>query len=327
MSRPDGEPSIVGSRLDKASAVLTTPLPEGVAALCRRIIDRIPERPLPRNIEVQPEREARWKLRALCERPASPDGEELNGYRWPASQLTDEDRRRLNVISNMTKVPCTKLLHLAVAALFDQTRSVMAELLRVHETTGQPLARFLGQDFDIRQHLPAAAPKQWGQRDASPRQTGETLGDTARNHVPCVDTPAIVAEPTGMSIAETSPGSSDSNPTPVESRISGPTQSEQPEHTSDLIAEIQGLRNELRVAWQAIDELREWADHALRNPLEPPSPPLRIWSLASDPTANDFGQRINAVPPEQMEALRQSLTTPASVEPAPRPAAQQRDLF
>ena len=152
MSSPDEEPFIGGLRQAIPDERLTTPLSEPVAALCRRIVDRIPDRTIPRSVEIETGRETHWKLRALCERPENPEDEGPYGYRWPASQLTDEDMRRLAIIGNMTKIPCTKLLHLAVAVLFDQTRTLMTELLHVHEKTGQPLGKSLDQQFPA-EHL------------------------------------------------------------------------------------------------------------------------------------------------------------------------------
>jgi hypothetical protein len=77
-----------------------------------------------------------------------------------------------------------------------------------------------------------------------------------------------------------------------------------PETLADVLAELQRIREELRVAWEAIDELRECLDHALRNPPEEPQPRLHITSLALDPLAEDFGERINSLPDEIIRRLR-----------------------
>jgi hypothetical protein len=105
------------------------------------------------------------------------------GYRWPASQLTDEDMRRLTIISNMTKIPCTKLLHMAVNVLFDQTRGLMTELLHVHEQTGQALGESL-DGFDIRQYLPSPSRNRTSQ-DYVPHPRSEThhADDEALKHI------------------------------------------------------------------------------------------------------------------------------------------------
>jgi len=92
--------------------------------------------------------------------------------------------------------------------------------------------------------------------------------------------------------------------------------------------EIRCLREEVRVLRESIDEFREAFEHAVRNLPEQLPPPLRVWSMPADPTAPDFGERINAVPPEQMAALRASLQNPVGTNTAqPKPIGGQRRLF
>ncbi len=94
----------------------------------------------------------------------------------------------------------------------------------------------------------------------------------------------------------------------------------------ELGDQVQQLREEIHVLWQAIDEFRDCLEHALRNSSSPPAP-LHVWSLPLDPTADDFGQRVNGVPVEQVDVLRASLPMPAREEPLPKPAGRQRGLF
>ena len=101
-----------------------------------------------------------------------------------------------------------------------------------------------------------------------------------------------------------------------------------PVEDDELTEEIRGLRDEVRVLQESIDEFREALEHAVRNLPDRLPPPTRIWSLPSDPTASDFGERINAIPQEQMEALRASLQKPIPEDvPLPEQSGKQRSLF
>jgi hypothetical protein len=71
-----------------------------------------------------------------------------------------------------------------------------------------------------------------------------------------------------------------------------------------LEEEMVRLREEMHVLRESLDELREEFVHALRNQPEQLPPPLRVHSLPLDPTAEDFGERINAVPADVMARLR-----------------------
>jgi hypothetical protein len=94
-----------------------------------------------------------------------------------------------------------------------------------------------------------------------------------------------------------------------------------------LADEVRQLREEVRVVWEAVDELRESMEHALRNPPEPPPPPFRLTSMAADPTAEDFAERLNAIPLEQIEALRREVTATPRKENGSNAAAKQGRLF
>ena len=113
--------------------------------------------------------------------------------------------------------------------------------------------------------------------------------------------------------------------TPRKSPASGSTTPDDPFVL--LTEEVRLLRDEVRVLRESIDEFREAYEHTVRNLPDQLPPPLRIWSLPADPTAPDFGDRINAIPPEQMEALWakavQSVPPPGTL----RPTGRQGRLF
>jgi hypothetical protein len=99
------------------------------------------------------------------------------------------------------------------------------------------------------------------------------------------------------------------------------------EQMQELTREVHALREEVQVLRMSIDEFRDDLVHVLRNPPEHIPPPIRIHSLPLDPTAADFGDRINAVPPEQMEALRAEAVRSAEPKGRPAPAGRQTRLF
>ena len=70
------------------------------------------------------------------------------------------------------------------------------------------------------------------------------------------------------------------------------------------------LREQLALLRASIGQLRTDMHILTGRPRElpPRRSVLRITSLPKDPTAPDFFRRINAVSPEELEALRQQLT-------------------
>jgi len=92
------------------------------------------------------------------------------------------------------------------------------------------------------------------------------------------------------------------------------------DQVESMTAEVSRLADEVRVLRDAINDLREELQYAVRNN-KPLPPPLHITSMPLDPTTPDFHQRVNAVPTEQIKAMRRSL---ADESPSP---VQQRELF
>ena len=91
---------------------------------------------------------------------------------------------------------------------------------------------------------------------------------------------------------------------------------------------MQRLQETMEVLIGSIDEFREDLVHTLRNLPDQLPPPVHIHSLPLDPTATDFGERINVIPQEVMARLREEAVrgeaTPAVAaaaegEPSPAP--------
>ena len=106
----------------------------GITHLVRRIIDRLPQMMVPDFAQVSDGDETAWKLRGLDAPFTETDTSGRVGHRWPASGLTADDMCKLRILSNLTGVPGTELLHAAVGLLFEQTRETTNCLLRDAET-------------------------------------------------------------------------------------------------------------------------------------------------------------------------------------------------
>ena len=70
---------------------------------------------------------------------------------------------------------------------------------------------------------------------------------------------------------------------------------------------IDRLREEVQVLHNVVDELREELQYLVCNPGERNAETvdrLRVTSLPLDPAADNFGERVNAVPEETVTELR-----------------------
>jgi DNA-directed RNA polymerase subunit RPC12/RpoP len=70
----------------------------------------------------------------------------------------------------------------------------------------------------------------------------------------------------------------------------------------ELTAAVTGLSEDIHVLRQAIDDLRDDVMWAVRNALAPSGPPFQLTSMPRDPTARDFGARINGMRPSDLPA-------------------------
>ena len=97
----------------------------------------------------------------------------------------------------------------------------------------------------------------------------------------------------------------------------------------ELTESIDRLRQEVEVLRIVVDELREELQYLVRNPGEnhvaKSIERLRVTSLPLDPAADDFEERVNAVPEKTVAELRTA--TPTGQEKKQEPATSQRGLF
>ena len=82
------------------------------------------------------------------------------------------------------------------------------------------------------------------------------------------------------------------------------TSAETPNREETVAAALHRLADEVQLLRMALDELREDFQWAVCNPTET-GPRVRITSVAADPMAPDFGERINAIPAEELDRLRE----------------------
>ena len=166
----------------RAALDASAPVAESVARLCRRIVERL-SKPCGSSVGPGgPLEELQRKLRGLAIPLPFSDDSPIAGARWPVNRLSDDDMRRLRVLSNLTGKPVNGILHHAVQTLFEQTKWLVSQLVACHEDSGTPLAELLDQALS---HNPAF----WGesQHDSAP-QLPSRVHASATGHGPQVAT-------------------------------------------------------------------------------------------------------------------------------------------
>ena len=294
-------------------------------SLAQRIVARL-AKPLATTIPVH---DPRARLKGFGVLFSSPDESGRWEYKWPGSRLTGDDMRKLAVLGNYARLPSNELIHVAVGLLYEQTRAFILQLLATHEQTGKPFAALLADVVGTEPQVMAVID------EATPDNTSAMARPGLRLHLPLADPPAGKGDaswttdaPPAMvaELVESVPRVQPLPPSTMSPRKASPVSG--PRSTADtepLVEEVGQLRDEIRVLWQAIDELRDAVEHTVRNLPDRMPSPVQIWSLPADPTAADFGQRINAVPAEQMEILRAEAVRAA--EERPSPPGRQGRLF
>ena len=86
---------------------------------------------------------------------------------------------------------------------------------------------------------------------------------------------------------------------------------------------VERLEAEMRCIRETLDRLQDdfaWSlnnDPAREDTWRPASAPIHITSLARDPLAADFGERIDKVPAEELAALREQVAVEAEEKAIP----------
>lgn len=321
--------------------LITTP--EAVRGLAQRMVAQL-AKPLGTT---NPINDPRVRLKAFQITFSSPDTSGRWGHEWPGSRLTGDDMRRLAVLGNYAKLPTNELLHIAVGVLYEHTRALMQRLLDRHEQTGRPFSELL-DDVGVFQVAPSrtAGIGSDGGRDPAeaqhPQADVRALPNAGHPTVamPVTREPAIVthlamapADDYGSLAAETAHDSSTSHsipPHPMAKRTVAPAprESSTDDRVQELEERMQRLQETMEVLIGSIDEFRDDLVHTLRNLPDQLPPPVHIHSLPLDPTAPDFGERINVIPQEVMARLREeaargggtpAVATAAEGDPPPAP--------
>jgi hypothetical protein len=304
--------------------------PDLIEELCQRIASRV-SHSSPKDARDAAAQSSHAIHRGLSMDLSKSDHDAALGYQWPASRLTDTDMRRLRLLSNLTRLPCNELLHVAVELLHQQTRGRALQLLGSQQQVAP-----LQPGPHVQQHVGTQHP---GDKPDVAISAGPATPQPSAAEIPWTpprpnavhnlpheqrEQSLLAAEPSAVSSSPT--GSSTARPTKRRTKSVEPDPVANDAHDT-LADEVRQLREEVRVVWEAVDELRESMEHALRNPPEPPPPPFRLTSMAADPTAEDFAERLNAIPLEQIEALRREVTATPRKENGSNAAAKQGRLF
>jgi len=239
---------------------------------------------------------------------------------------TSDDCRRLATIGNAARITTGRALHHAVRIGHHLFRTVMMEILATSERTGASVRELLT--------TASAGNGICLSPEGDLNECGETppTSATAAVGTPAEPIAAIaVAQPPARPQPQTplSMQASDQPctalsipPQPMAKRAAATPSRENvtEERIEELEDRIDRLQETMQVLIESIDELRVELVHALRNLPDRLPPPLHIHSLPLDPTASDFGDRVNAIPQEVMDRLRAEAAGARRGESAPAPA-------
>ena len=296
---------------------------------------------VPPEFADDPELALQRKLRSVLQPSSFPDEDAPGGYLWPSSHLTERDMVRLRVWGRLTDLPCNRLLHLSVIVLSEWLRLHVAQVLAKHEQSGIPFEELLGGS-------PPRARRKRGRSTSGladqraggppsallvsvpivhPPDLSESDSPTPTSPLPVlndIDAPspehtACAAEPPPSSRSRRRSARNTPKPPPDVSD-DGHGQSE------ELLEQLRQTCDEIRVLWQAVDELRESLEHALRNQAPPDEPPRTPSDFNVESTLDELLERLQHLPPAMLADLQQELARmeqppqqpPPAIEPPPR---------
>lgn len=96
------------------------------------------------------------------------------------------------------------------------------------------------------------------------------------------------------------------------------------EAVAALTDQVKQLTDQVQVLWNAIDDVRQEFEWAVRNDkMSSPRPVMHITSMPKDPCAPDFGARINKYTPQNAPEMF-AVPPPVAEEQA---SGEQRELF
>lgn len=236
---------------------------------------------------------------------------------------TWDDCRRLATIGNAARITTGRALHHAVRIGHHLFRTVMSEIMTTSEQTGASVRDLLVTASTGNGLCPPCEIDRSENADRSRPDAGAAAVVLSG----ATDAGLDADRPSGGSEPQTPPMANSSDhfstalsipPQPMAKRAAPPASREKvtEERIEELEDRIDRLQETMQVLIDSIDELRVELVHTLRNLPDRLPPPLHIHSLPLDPTASDFGDRVNAIPQEVMDRLRAEAADARRGEPA-----------
>ncbi|TVS09386.1 MAG: hypothetical protein EA424_27265 [Planctomycetaceae bacterium] len=278
------------------------------------------------------------KLRSALKPLSFPDEEGRCAYIWPSSHLTDRDMSRLNVWGRLTGLPSNQLLHLSVTVMSEWLRLHLVQVLAKHEENGIPFEVLIGgTPANARRKRGRAHQSAAGQTDdaatpavsqaplivlpsdlpvANPPTTTSPPPMPSTIDAPHPEASACAAEPPPTAGSRSPPGP----PAPACHVASRSARGHPP--SEELLDQLRQTCDEIRVLWQAVDELRESFEHALRNPPESDEPRRALSDPVVELDVDDLLERLQQLPPALLANLQGQLATMDQPPPEPPPAAE-----
>ena len=315
-----------------AEPVRDSVLPAIMANLCGKIAARFRRLSVPEHIADDPVLTARWKLRGTLSSLPFPDQSGTGSAGWPGNQLTREDMRRLNLWGRLTGLPTNRLLHVAVGIMAESLRLHMIDLLAEQQETGVPFEELLsGTETESAVTTAANAGTTKPRRRRPHPSRGPSPG--------CADQREAAAVPATPLSEPAAPSSSDASSPPDASVLAAEPPSAQSSRRTDrtpptaadscdpdgetsfdeTLRQLRETRDEMRVLWQAVDELRETMEHAMRNLPEPAELPRFPSAVQLDLAAEELVEQLQALPAEILATVREQLAVLCEQPPPARP--------
>lgn len=321
-----------------------------VAHIDEKLARTLPGLYVPDEFAHDPDLALRRKLRSAIQPISFPDEEGRCAYLWPSSHLTGQDMTRLRIWGRLTGLPSNQLLHLSVMVMSEWLRLHLVQVLAQHEQSGIPFEVLLGgSPPHVRKKRGRSAS---GSADQGGAHSPPVVPASAMIVLPAdLSSPSSPASPSPLSVTTEIEVSSDVHPAsdmpghvgacaadpPPSSRShrrsarapSNPASSDASDEgrrCEVLLDQLRQTSDEVRVLWQAVDELRESLEHALCNQAPPDDPPRTLPDVDVESTVEELMEQLQQLPPALLAQLQREIATlenpscepPSAVDPPPR---------
>ena len=300
-----------------------------VLELLGEVVRRLPRGPRNAADEAEYQQEVERRLHPMQVEIALCDQTGPFGYKWPGTALTVDDLRRLATMENTTQLRTTRLLHHSVRVAHHLFQAIVREIMATSQRTGVSVRDLLAAVGAGNGHAgrvdnpvpqPEAAPQADGDAPAVelPTRFESALLADAGGNAPESAGPSVAAPDVTDGIAPSFP------PHPMSKRTAttAPAEGLSEDRVRELEERMRVLQETMDTLIGAIDEFRDDVVHTLRNLPDRLPPPLHIHSLPLDAMDTDFGERVNAIPPDVMARLRDEAVDGPTAESTPAAAAE-----